>query len=381
MFALVDCNNFYVSCERVFNPALQGKPVVVLSNNDGCIISRSEEAKALGLKMAEPAFYKTSFLKNHNVQCLSSNYTLYGDMSQRIMETLQNLIPEVEIYSIDEAFLNLNSIHYNSLERFSKHIQQTVFKNTGIPVSIGVALTKTLSKIANKIAKKQSKHNGIYIINNSNQRDCVIRNTPVDTIWGIGRQYSKMLQQNNIFTAYEYTQANNQWLKKNISVIGLRIKEELLGNPCIPLELVLQEKKAIATTRAFGKKIIEYSYIKEAVATYATRCAEKLRKQGSAANLITVFIHTDPFNLNEIQYNKSKTISLPVASYNQIEIVHNSLKILDAIYKHKRIFHIVPRKMAEIVIAKCDIDVHLCTWTYGISIFERRKIGRCAIGR
>jgi DNA polymerase V len=333
MFALVDCNNFYVSCERVFNPALHNKPVVVLSNNDGCIISRSDEAKNLGLKMAEPAFYKTKFLKENGVHCLSSNYTLYGDMSQRVFQSLKSLAKEVEIYSIDEAFLNVENIPLKKLEKHLKYIRQKVYRNTGIPASIGAAKTKSLAKIANKLAKKQLKHDGIYIIYSDNHRDCIIRNTPIEKIWGIGRQYSKMLQQNNIFTAYDFIQANNQWIKKNVSVVGLRIKEELMGNPCIPLELIQQEKKAIATTRAFGKKMTEYIYIKEAVATYATRCAEKLRRQNSAANILTVFIHTDPFNPKEIQYNKSKTITLPVATNNQLEIVDHSLHALSYIFK------------------------------------------------
>jgi len=333
MIALVDCNNFYVSCERVFNPQLHGKPVVVLSNNDGCIISRSEEAKKLGLKMAEPAFYKTKFLQENGVHCLSSNYTLYGDMSQRVFDTLQSKAKEVEIYSIDEVFLNLENVPLKKLHQHLQNIQQTVFKNTGIPVSIGVAKTKSLAKIANKIAKKQTKQEGIYIIKNDHHRDCIIRNTPIDKVWGIGRQYSKMLQRNNIFTAYEFTQADNKWIRKNISVVGLRIKEELLGNSCIPLEMIEQDKKAIATTRAFGKKITDYVYIKEAVATYATRCAEKLRRQYSAAHLLTVFIHTDPFNSNEIQYNKSKTVTLPVASNNQLELVRHSIQLLEHIFK------------------------------------------------
>lgn len=333
MIALVDCNNFYVSCERVFNPALQGKPVVVLSNNDGCIISRSNEAKALGLEMAEPAFYKTTFLKKNGVHCLSSNYTLYGDMSQRVFDTLQHLAKEVEIYSIDEAFIHLDDVPTTKIEQHLQSIKQSVQKNTGIPVSIGAAKTKSLAKIANKLAKKKQNHDGTYVIKNDHHRDAIIRNTPIEKVWGIGRQYSKLLQRNNIYTAWAFTCAHNQWIKKNISVVGLRIKEELLGNPCIPLELESQEKKAIATTRAFGKKITNYQYIKEAVATYATRCAEKLRRQESAAHIMTVFIHTDPFNPREIQYNKSKNITLPVATNNQLELVEHALKALSDIYK------------------------------------------------
>lgn len=331
MFALVDCNNFYVSCERIFRPDLEGKPVIVLSNNDGCIISRSEEAKKLGLKMAEPAFYKKKFLKDHNVYSFSSNYTLYGDMSQRVMDTLRLFSPEVEVYSIDEAFLNISGI--KNLQSFIDKICKTVLKYTGIPVSIGVGTTKSLAKVANKIAKKNKEYKGSYIINNDQQRDCILRNTHVENLWGIGRQYHKLLRKNNIITAYDYTQTNNQWIKKKMSVVGVRIKQELQGISCIPLELVIPDKKAIATTRAFGKKLTDYSYIREAVATYATRCSEKLRKQSSIANMITVFIHTDPFNPHEKQYNQSKTLTLPVPTSSSYELVHYAIIGLSKIYR------------------------------------------------
>ena len=328
MFALVDCNNFYVSCERVFNPVLQGKPVVVLSNNDGCIIARSEEAKRFGLQMAEPAFQKSKFLKDNNVQVFSSNYTLYGDMSVRVIETLSHFAPEIEIYSIDEAFLNIAGFT-GDLEDLSTKIIATVKQNTGIPISVGIGPTKTLAKIANKAAKQTG---GIFIIQNKRQSDALIRNTPIEKVWGIGRQYAKLLHQNNVKTAYDFTQLDDNWLRMKMKVMGLRIKRELLGEPCIALELIIPAKKAIATTRAFGKKTSELNYITEAVSTYAVRCAEKLRKQNSVANLLTVFIHTDPFNLNEPQINKSKTITLPLASNDSIELVKYANVCLNAIF-------------------------------------------------
>ena len=336
MFALVDCNNFYVSCERVFNPTLQGKPVIVLSNNDGCIIARSEEAKKLGLKMAEPVFKKIKFLKENGVHIFSSNYTLYGDMSSRVTETLSYFTPEIEIYSIDEAFLNLNGFTGDP-ESLSKRILETVTKNTGIPISIGIGPTKTLAKIANKAAKQT---NGIFILKNKRQADALIRNTPIEKVWGIGRQYSKLLLQNQVKTAYDFTLLDDNWLRTKMKVIGLRIKKELLGESCVRLELIMPPKKAIATTRAFGKKTSELIYITEAVATYAVRCAEKLRKQNSVANLLTVFIHTDPFNPNEPQINKSKTITLPVATNDNAELVNYAIICLNAIfsrdYKYKK---------------------------------------------
>lgn len=330
MFALVDCNNFYVSCERVFNPKLVGKPVVVLSNNDGCIIARSEEAKKLGLKMAEPVFKKMKYLEENGVHIFSSNYTLYGDMSDRVAATLSHFSPRVEVYSIDEAFLDLTGLHEDP-DQLSRKILKTVTKNTGIPISIGVGPTKTLAKIANKMAKQTG---GIFIIRNDRHRDTVIRNTPIEKVWGIGRQYSKLLIRNHVKTAYDFTLLDDNWLKTKMKVIGLRIKKELLGESCIPLEMVVPAKKAIATTRAFGKKTPELQYIEEAVATYAVRCAEKLRRQKSVANLLTVFIHTDPFNPNEPQVNLNKTIPLPVATNDNTELVKYSLHCLKAIFKN-----------------------------------------------
>ena len=328
MFALVDCNNFYVSCERVFNPALEGKPVVVLSNNDGCIIARSEEAKKLGLQMAEPAFKKFKFLNDNGVHIFSSNYTLYGDMSARVTETLSQFAPEIEIYSIDEAFLNLAGFT-GDLEKLCQEIYSTVRQNTGIPISIGIGPTKTLAKIANKAAKQCG---GIFIIKNNRQLDTLIRNTPIEKIWGIGRQYAKLLQQKQVKTAFDFTLLDDNWLRTKMKVIGLRIKKELLGESCIRLELIMPPKKAIATTRAFGKKTSEIRFITEAVSTYAVRCAEKLRKQNSVANLLTVFIHTDPFNPNDPQINKSKTITLPVATNDNMELVKYALVCLNQIF-------------------------------------------------
>lgn len=347
MFALVDCNNFYVSCERVFNPALERKPVVVLSNNDGCIIARSEEAKKLGLQMAEPAFKKNRFLKENDVHIFSSNYTLYGDMSARVTETLSHFTPEIEIYSIDEAFLNLTGFT-EDLDDLCRKIAFTVLRNTGIPVSIGVGPTKTLAKIANKAAKQTG---GIFIIKNNSQLDALIRNTPIEKVWGIGKQYAKLLQQNNVKTAFDFTLLEDNWLRLKMKVIGLRIKKELLGESCLRLELMLPPKKAIATTRAFGKKTSELVFITEAVSTYAVRCAEKLRKQNSAANLLTVFIHTDPFNPGDPQINKSKTITLPVATNNSMELVKYSLiclnEIFDPGFRYKKAGVIVDGLQAE----------------------------------
>jgi DNA polymerase V len=278
--------------------------------------------------MAEPVFQKIRFLNEKGVQIFSSNYTLYGDMSARVAETLSHFAPEIEIYSIDEAFLNLTGFS-GDLEKLSQEIVFTVKHNTGIPVSIGIGPTKTLAKIANKAAKQTG---GIFIIRNNHQSDALIRNTAIEKVWGIGRQYAKLLQQNQVFTAYDFTLLDDNWLRTKMKVIGLRIKKELLGESCLRLELIMPPKKAIATTRAFGKKTSEIKSITEAVSTYAVRCAEKLRKQNSVANLLTVFIHTDPFNPNEPQINKSKTITLPVATSSNTELVKYARLCLNEIF-------------------------------------------------
>ena len=329
MFALVDCNNFYVSCERVFNPALENKSVVVLSNNDGCIIARSEEAKQLGLQMAEPAFKRIKFLEKHEVQLFSSNYTLYGDMSQRVIETLSEFSPDIEIYSIDEAFLDFSGFDISKIENICRKIKSNIKQNIGIPVSIGVGPTKTLAKIANKAAKKTG---GVFILSNQRQIISLLRNTPIDKIWGIGLQYSQMLQKKGINTAFDFSQLDDNWLRMKMKVMGLRIKRELAGESCIRLETVIVSKKAIATTRAFGRKTSELYVISEAVSTYAVRCAEKLRKQNSLANLLTVFIHSDPFNPSEPQIHKTKTIPLPVPTNDSFELVKYALLGLNEIF-------------------------------------------------
>ena len=333
MFALVDCNNFYVSCEKVFDPTLENRPVIVLSNNDGCVISRSDEAKKIGFKMGEPVFKKYDWLKQYNVKVFSSNYTLYGDMSDRVMTTLTGFSPKTEQYSIDECFLDLSFVDVKDILDYGYLIKNITVKNTGIPVGVGIGTTKTLAKIANKIAKRNLELNGVFYLDTKRRIKTALKNTPVDEIWGIGRQYAKLLVKNNINNAYEFSLINDHWIKKNLSVMGLRIKKELSGESCLPLETIIKQKKAIATTRAFGKKTDNYNYLREAVATYAIRCSEKLRKQKCLANLITVFIHTDPFNPNEKYINYTKTVAIPIPTNNNAEIVKYALFILKNIFR------------------------------------------------
>ncbi len=334
MFALVDGNNFYVSCERVFNPALEGRPVVVLSNNDGCIISRSNEAKALGIKMAEPVFKIKDLVVQHQIQIFSSNYTLYGDLSNRMMKILRSFSDEVEVYSIDEAFVNLNGL-IGDPDVIARNIKETVYQNINIPVGVGVAPTKTLAKVANKLAKKNE---GVFVIDTARVRDWAIRNTDIEDVWGIGRQYAKLLKSIGVHSAYDFAKLDSSWIRKRMSVVGLRVKEELLNRPCIPLEMNIEPKQNIATTRAFGRKLSDFDSISEAVANHAVRCAEKLRHQHTVASYVTVFIHTDPFSEYERYINKSTTITLNMSSNTNNELVMAAIKALKQIYEPKLLY-------------------------------------------
>lgn len=334
MYALVDCNNFYVSCERIFNPALEGVPVVVLSNNDGCIISRSNQAKALGLKMGEPIFKRKELVEQHNVHVYSSNYALYGDISQRVMDTLRLFTPMLEIYSIDEAFLDLSGIDLARIGH-GEAIRTEVLQRVGMPVGIGIAPTKSLAKVANHIAKK---NNGVFVIDSEQQRDWALRNTPIEDVWGVGRQYAKLLVSNGITTAYQFTQMSAPWIRKHMSVVGLRLRDELMGTACLSIETMIPPKKNIATTRAFGKKTKSIEHLREAVATYATLCARKLRRQKSIASLLTVFIHTDPFSSQHKYVSHSITLTLPTPSNADIDLVRVALWGLNKIFEPEQLY-------------------------------------------
>lgn len=366
MFALADCNNFYVSCERVFEPSLNGKPVIVLSNNDGCVIARSNEAKALGIKMGEPAFRIKELIKKANVTVFSSNYALYGDMSQRVMNTLASFTPDIEIYSIDEAFLGLYGFKHINLLDYARQIRKTTMRNTGIPISLGLAPTKTLAKVANHIAKNHPEFNGVYIIDNEQQRIEALRAYDIADVWGIGRQYTKLLTQHGINTAYDFSLMPSYWVKKHMSVIGLRIQKELLGTPCIELELFAPPKKSIATTRSFGEMQNNFTHISEAVATFAASCAQKLRKQKSVAQIIMVFIHTNYFRKDLPQYSATKTITLTSPTSNTTEIVHYATIALKSIYKSG--YHY---KKAGVIVSGISTNQHIQTSLF--DTFNRQK--------
>jgi DNA polymerase V len=333
MIALVDCNNFYVSCERVFRPDLNNDPVVILSNNDGCIISRSNEAKALGIPMGVPVHKWVKKLDVHHVKIFSSNYALYGDMSQRIMNILSGFTPEIEIYSIDEAFLNLSGIP-GDLNEYALQIRKRVKKWVGIPVSIGIAPTKTLAKLANRISKKfPEKLNGVHTIDTEEKRIKALKWAQAGDLWGIGSQYKKKLEAYGIKTAWDITQCSEAFMKKHFTVVGARIKKELEGIPCISMEEIPPAKKNIATTRSFGVLQTELKKIKEAVSTFTVNSAFKLRQQKSCAQTMMVFIHTNGFRTDYPQYSRNIVIKLPVATNSSSELAKYATKMVEAIFK------------------------------------------------
>ena len=329
--ALIDCNSFYVSCERLFNPKIRKLPVVVLSNNDGCIISRSNEAKALGIKMGEPYFKARNIIIKNNVQVFSSNYSLYGDISRRVMRTLKRFNSKIEIYSIDEAFLDLSNFSDKDVKDVGKEIRNTVLQWTGIPTSIGIAETKTLSKVANHIAKKQK--SGVVSLINIRDLDPILEKVEVRDIWGVGKQLSKFYIKNGIYNAKQLKNASNTWIKKTKNVLSSRTAMELRGVPCIEIETKQAKRKSCCVSRSFGKKVEKLRELKESVTSYCLNAAEKIRSESLVCKSITVFIRTSPFQNKGIFYSNSKTVDFPIATNNSIEIVKNALTGLDLIYK------------------------------------------------
>jgi DNA polymerase V len=333
MFALIDCNNFYASCERLFRPELIGKPIVVLSNNDGCVIARSNEAKAVGIPMGAPAFEYEAIFNQHQVHVFSANFPLYGDMSQRVMSILGEYTPDIEIYSIDEAFLKLKGFERFDLQEYGKDMQRRVTKWTGIPVSVGIAPTKALAKVANRIAKKFPKETqSSYLINSEEKRIKALKWVQIEDVWGIGRQHAKRLRAVGVKTAYDFTQLHDSWVQQHMSIVGLRLKRDLQGTPTLDLELV-QPKKNIATTRSFERNYSKIEELEERVATFAVSCAEKLRKQKSCCNTIMVFIHTNGHRKDLPQYSRNIVVKLPFPTNSAIELAKFAKQALHYIFK------------------------------------------------
>ena len=344
--AVVDCNSFYCSAERVFRPDLFKKPVVVLSNNDGCIVSRSDESKDLGVGMAEPYFQAREIIEKNGIEVFSSNYNLYGDMSWRVMETLRIIMGEdkVEVYSVDEAFINMDAVPFEKLHEAAFQLKETVEKWTGVEVSVGVAPTKTLSKVANHIAKKnKAKTNCVTVLDTIDNVNEALCRTPVREIWGVGGQYAKKLNSFGIYDAYQLSKMPEEWGRKNLGgVVGVRLIKELKGEPFIGLDEELIEKKMIATTRMFGTPVKELRDIKEAVATYTSRAAEKLRRQHGAASVISVFVVPKEVRKPGDHFRHgpsvSSAITLPHATSVTNELIKPALQIVDSIYERGNLY-------------------------------------------
>ena len=340
MIAIVDCNSFYCSCERLFQPHLDKQPVVVLSNNDGCIISRTDEAKKMGVGMAAPYYQNKEIIEKNKVAVFSSNYNLYGDLSMRVMETLKELvgISRVEVYSVDEAFIDLGMIPDAQLQSAAMQIKQTVEQWTGIAVSVGVAPSKVLSKAANRLSKKDKQGTkGVLVLHSAGAIKEALQKTAVDDIWGVGRQYAIKLHHLGINNGWQLRNMPEEWARKNLGgVVGARLIKELNGIACIPMKDPLKVKKMIATTRMFGKPVFELTDIKEAVATYTSRAAEKLRRQFCSAKSIQVFVVTNGNRNAKYEYNpqsRYQYATFPKATADTAELIHYALPLAEKLYQ------------------------------------------------
>ncbi len=335
IYALVDCNNFYVSCERVFHASIQNKPVIVLSNNDGCVVARSNEAKKLGIKMGQPVFECEELIKKRNIRVFSSNYSLYADMSARVMNVLAQFSPRVEVYSIDEAFLDLSELNIDDLTDFGHVTKARVLQLTGIPVSVGIASTKTLCKIANETVKKDTHHDGVLDLTTLSDQamDELLSNVAIEDVWGIGYKYSLFLMNHGILHAKDLKYADEKWIRRYLTVVGERTVLELRGTACIPLETQRPAKKGIMCSKSFGRDVTRLEELEEVVATYAARAAEKLRSQDSLASCITVFVRTNAFKKDSPQYSNSFSLRIPYPTAFTPELIRYALNALKAMYK------------------------------------------------
>lgn len=331
LFGLADCNNFYCSCERVFHPNLIGKPVVVLSNNDGCVIARSEESKALGIKMGDVFYQMKDKLEHNEVAVFSSNYNLYGDMSRRVMSLLSKYSPKIDVYSIDEAFLDLSGMGTSEqLTEYCKKMARHIQKGTGIPISLGIAPTKTLAKMASKFAKKHKSYEGVCLIDTDEKREKALKLFPVEDVWGIGYRSVEKLNYCGIKTAWDLTQKSESWIKRELTITGVRTWKELRGESCISIE-ELPHKKSICTSRSFAEQgLNKLADVEEAVANFAAQCSRKLREQHTVCQSVTIFAHTSRFREDVPQNYIYQTCNLPVPSNNHQELISMAVKMLRA---------------------------------------------------
>ena len=346
MIALADCNNFYASCERVFQPKLEQKPIVVLSNNDGCVIARSNEAKKIGIPMGAPAFKMEELFENNGVHVFSANFALYGDFSQRVMNTMRTEVSAMEVYSIDESFMDFSNVALPKEKALE--IRGKVKLWTGIPISIGVAPTKALAKVANHYAKKFTV-DGVLVLEKASHISRALKKLPVQDLWGVGKRYAKFLSQRGVVTAYDLVGLDEGWIRRNMTVGGLKLVQELKGVSCFAIQESSPRKKNICTARSFGRKVKSACELKEAVSAYANTCSEKLRAEGSCASLITVFLTTNPFDSSQPQYGGSRKIQLSTPTNDSLEIVKAAIETLKQIYKPGLIYKKAGVVVSEIV--------------------------------
>jgi DNA polymerase V len=339
LIALVDCNNFYVSCERVFRPDLTGKPVAVLSNNDGCIVARSQELKNLGIKMGVPVFQVQHLVKQHDIQLLSSNYALYADMSARVMSVLEELAPSLEVYSIDEAFLDLTGVCLDDPIAYGQRIRKAVFRATGIPVCVGMGPTKTLAKLANFAAKKWQKTGGVLDLSDPVRREKLMKIVPVHEVWGIGPRTTATLDQLGIHTVWDLVSQPSERIQAHTTVVVARTVMELNGISCLELEEIAPDKQQIVCSRSFSHCLTQYRELSEALADYASRAAEKLRRQHSVTGCITIFIRTSPFNPQEPQYQRAASLKLGVPTQDTRLIVTQANRLLEGVFRTGYKYH------------------------------------------
>jgi len=332
MYALIDVNNCFVSCERLFRPDLRNKPVVVLSNNDGNVVARSNEVKALGIKMGVPLFQIKHLVKKHNIHVFSSNYELYGDISERIMTIIEQFSPNMQIYSIDEAFIGLQGFDYFNLNELAQKIKNEIWKQIGMPVCVGLAPTKTLCKVANRIAKKYPQLNGTYVIDSEEKRIKALKWLRVEDVWGISSGFIKRMEFKNIKSAYDFTLLDDFWTKKHLSIVGLKLKQELQGTDCIKID-DMAIKKSIACTRSFDVMVTELEELKKRIANYTAHASIKLRKQKSDCNSILIFLQTNPFRKELPQYYNKIIITFPYATSSSITLIKKAIQGIEYLYK------------------------------------------------
>lgn len=367
MIGLIDCNNFFVSCERVFNPSLLARPVIVLSNNDGCAVAISEEAKKLGIRRGVPYYQIKSIVERNNIAILSGNLRLYGDMSSRVMATISSIVPETEIYSIDEAFLDMNYWSIEKLLDVGRHLVKRVRRDTGIPTSLGIAPTKTLAKIASHFAKKYHGYKGLCIIDNSQKIEKALALTDISSVWGIGRKLNKKLRECGIFTAGDFAQLPLERVKRLVNITGERTWRELNGEPCIDIETITPEKKQICTSRSFSKALTDIDSLANAVSSFTSIASRKLREQRSCAVSISVFIHTNAYRTDLDQYFKTAHLKLDEPTNDTLSLTSAAINALKSIYRSGYAY-----KKAGVIITEV-VDVEQVQPGLFISPEERAK--------